>query len=500
MELVSAHSINTTSSTPISRRQGVFSSLKNIFFRSSATISPDSAISDGWEITNLRGDGSLKLLLDSWIETEDGQSNKGQRRLAREAIENFIENSDQTTLHLQDLDLVSLPDIFFHSAFTGRLKLINLAGNSISSIPSSLQHLQSLQKINGVSVAALSDIPQELTDNAGAFIIELSSVIPLRIETNSALTKASFLIGLHNWVAQDDGSNKKDKQVAIKKILDFIHDENSLSLDFSNLDLKSLPDDLFNHEAFSKRQYTLITKKNRSPIDSVQRAPIDHNAIQEGKKIRAIELEKKAILKAEDPIYALEHTREPSIKNDIEFLFDLLKQEQSPWIVERFFNAQAKDSADVMLKAIRIFDSPSISEFASPRLKNSKEFTSKRDAMFGIKTPTALESPPLKRTLCLEPMPEHSLSNEQKRDREFILTFLQESESPYILNFIDKTLLSDASFMLQVVEILGISALDYLDSDLIGNRAIQDFFEKNLGFNPFAEDPINIYASEILKF
>jgi len=106
-------------------------------------------------------DQILELRLDRWANL----SENGQR--AKPRILDFWQNSSQNWLSLSSLSLTSLPDIWEHSAFTSRLRELNLSSNRLTSLPDSLGNLF-LQTLNLDSNPSFTNLPEwifQLTPN-----------------------------------------------------------------------------------------------------------------------------------------------------------------------------------------------------------------------------------------------------------------------------------------------------------------------------------------------
>ena len=100
-------------------------------------------------------DQILELRLDAWAELS------ANNQKAKEKILSFLENHSKTSLDLCGCSVISLPDIWQHSAFTSRLQKLDLSSNRLTSLPESIGNLSHLQILD-LSSNQLTSLPESI--------------------------------------------------------------------------------------------------------------------------------------------------------------------------------------------------------------------------------------------------------------------------------------------------------------------------------------------------
>ncbi|QZA58748.1 leucine-rich repeat domain-containing protein [Candidatus Rhabdochlamydia porcellionis] len=117
---------------------------------------------------------NLQKILNQWLEDSSikrnyiNQSSNQKAPNCTNALQRilaFFQNTDEKVLDLSNLNLTSLPDVFYFPSFLNRLSEITLSQNNLTSLPQSFKSLQALTVL-------------DLTDNSFAEFPELLVKLP----------------------------------------------------------------------------------------------------------------------------------------------------------------------------------------------------------------------------------------------------------------------------------------------------------------------------------
>lgn len=193
-------------------------------------------------------------IIDQWIE-EGQEEERTARTEAKQRIETFLRNEEDSILYLDTLDLTTLPDIWNHPAFTERLTTLFLGQNKLSTLPDSIANLTSLEKISLYSnqftiipnsIGQLSTLTylnlsknnlQEIPD----FTENLTNLTNLAFSNNGIQTIPESIRGLTDLTSLDLSTNH------LQNILPSIGALRALErLDLSENEIQTIPQSIEN--------------------------------------------------------------------------------------------------------------------------------------------------------------------------------------------------------------------------------------------------------------